>query len=131
MRQVNVRGLAFLIMITLGVGCTATPRLTSRNAMPTQTPPLVGNWEKITDSPCSQTYPDTLEFRERGLYAGHQQAPGAFTLWDAGTFQVAEPGQIRISTANDAIISYQFSLVDDELTFTDPGGCEYKYRRVR
>jgi hypothetical protein len=99
--------------------------------MPTQTPPLEGNWEKITHSPCSQTYPDTLQFGQGGLYTGHQHDPGAFTLWDAGTFQVAGPGQIRISTANDAIISYKFSLRDNELTFTDPGGCAYKYRRVR
>ena len=91
---------------------------------------LVGTWRKITVSRCSRVYPDDLRFDGNGLLFGRQETAGAFALWDAGTFEVAGPGTIRISTANDAVVAYAAVLRDDVLTFTDPDGCEFSYRRA-
>ena len=92
---------------------------------------LVGIWEKITSSPCSRAYPRRLEFRENKLYFGHVDTPGAFAMWDAGTFELVDDRQMRLSTANDAVVGYRFSLSSDVLTFVDPQNCEFKYRRAR
>lgn len=97
--------------------------------MPQTMAELVGGWIKITRSECSAPYPDRLRFAENGLYAGEKDPPGTFTLWDAGTWQVAGVGQIRISTANDAVIAYRFTQSGDRLRFVDPDGCEFEYRR--
>jgi hypothetical protein len=122
--------LALMIIIVLGVECVPTPSNTPREAMPTQTPQLVGNWAKITSSSCSQVYPDTIHFQEAGLYVGQMDSPGTFTFWDVGTFEVIDSEQINVSTANDAIVTYEFSISNDVLTFKDPDGCEFNYRRV-
>lgn len=117
----------------VGVGCAPTPTFRGED-MPTQyqqqIPQLVGNWEKITRSTCSEIYPDILRFQPGGLYSGHQNKPGVFTQWDVGTFEIISSKQIKISTANDAIITYEFSVLNNTLTFRDPDGCEYQYRRI-
>ncbi|MCS6953109.1 MAG: hypothetical protein RMK57_11950 [Bryobacterales bacterium] len=97
--------------------------------MPQTLAVLVGSWLKITRSECSALYPDRLRLAANGLYTGEKDPPGAFTLWDAGTWEVSGPGQIRISTANDAIITYRFTHSGDRLRFVDPDGCEFEYRR--
>ena len=129
-RLTSLYSLAVMIMILLGVGCAPTPRTTQSETMPTQSPQLVGNWEKITHSECDQLYPDTIQFQEGGLYYGQKDPSGTFTQWDVGTFEVVDPKQIKISTANDAIIIYEFSISNDVITFIDPDGCEFKYRKV-
>lgn len=98
--------------------------------MPMPTSHFIGSWNKITPSECSRAYPDTIRFQENGLYFGHKEPPGTFTRWDAGTFEVVGPRQVKISTANDAILSYEFSIVNDLMTFIDAEGCECSYRRV-
>lgn len=98
--------------------------------MPAQTPQLIGNWTKITHSTCSHLYPDTLQFQETGLYTGQMDLPGEFTLWDVGTFEVIDSEQTKISTANDAIVAYEFSISNDVVTFKDADGCEFSYRRA-
>ena len=130
MRTASLRTRAVVIIIALGVGCAPTPRGTPSKDMPTQTPQLVGNWEKTTSSTCSQVYPDTIQFQEGGLYFGHKDPPGTFTQWDVGTFEVVGPKQIKISIANDAIVTYEFSISNDILKFVDSDGCEFTYRRV-
>lgn len=89
---------------------------------------IVGTWRKTTDDPCAARYPDELEFTDRGVYTG--RAAGGLPLWDAGGYEVLEGGRVRISTANDAEIPYRFSLAGDTLTFTDPEGCRFGYRRA-
>lgn len=92
---------------------------------------LVGKWKKITTTRCSEIYPDGLEFRERGIYGGRKGEEGReFTWWDAGEYQVLAKNQIKISTANDAEIVYEFSISGDILTFVDRDECEFQYRRV-
>jgi hypothetical protein len=130
-QPVRLRALVVMITVLLGVGCSPTPKGIPSETMLKQTPQLSGNWEKIAGSQCSQIYPDRIEFQERGLYFGHKDPPGTFTWWDVGTYEIVSPTQVKISTANDAIITYDFSIVDDVLTFVDPDKCEFKYRKVR
>jgi hypothetical protein len=130
LRLANLCVLAVVITISPGVGCAPTPEVTWGEAMPQQTPQLVGSWEKITRTACGETYPDSIQFQEVGLYFGQKNPPGTFTQWDVGTYEIADPKQIRISTANDAIVTYEFSISNDVLTFVDPDDCEFRYRRV-
>ena len=90
--------------------------------MPAQTSALIGSWEKLTQSPCSQLYPQSLRFEATGNYYGQPALAGGFTLWDVGTFEVAEPTRVKLSTANDAVVAYAFSLAQGVLTFTDAQG---------
>jgi hypothetical protein len=92
---------------------------------------FLGAWEKITASACSRPYPDRIDFQEQGLYFGHTEPPGTFTEWDVGTYEIISSTEVKISTANDAVIAYTFSLSSDVLTFVDPDRCEFKYRKVR
>ncbi|MBX3121314.1 MAG: hypothetical protein KF806_09860 [Nitrospira sp.] len=91
---------------------------------------LFGRWEKLQHPPCAQRYPDTLEFRERGLYVGRSEPPGTFSLWDTGTFELLDPQHLRLSTANDALVTYDVSWQQDRLTFVDADGCEFAYRKM-
>lgn len=98
--------------------------------MPNQAQQLVGNWEKITHATCGLMYPDTIQFQEGGLYFGQKDPPGTFTQWDVGTYAIVSSNQIKISTANDAVITYKFSISNDTLIFADPDDCQFEYRRV-
>jgi hypothetical protein len=119
-----------LVIIIPGVECASTPEDGRGETMPEPVASLVGNWQKITHSACSEMYPDRIRFLEGKSYSGHKALPGTFTQWDVGTYEVADPGQVKISTANDAIITYQFDISDGVLAFRDPDGCEFKYRKV-
>ena len=99
--------------------------------MPVDALQLIGNWEKLTDSACSRVYPKYIEFREAGLYSGTGAEPGDVPGWDAGTWEIAGPGKITVSTINDTLIAYDFSVSDDILTFEDGNKCRFQYRRVR
>jgi hypothetical protein len=98
--------------------------------MPQSSSALVGHWEKITQSACSQAYPLRLHFQVNGLYFGQTEPSGGYTVWDAGTYEVVGPDEVQLSTANDAIIGYRFSLGPEQLTFVDGAGCRFDYRRV-
>lgn len=130
MHRAGVWALGVLVIIIPGVGCASTPGDGRGEAMPEPVTQLVGNWEKITHSACSEVYPDRIQFLEGESYFGHKDPPGTFTRWDVGTYEIASPRKIKISTANDAIITYQFDMTDGVLAFIDPEGCEFKYRRV-
>ncbi|MGQ0541657.1 MAG: hypothetical protein ACT4O9_07395 [Blastocatellia bacterium] len=97
--------------------------------MPKLRQQLVGNWEKITDSECSRKYPDNIMFQENKLYFT-QSDPGKFTYWDVGTYEITPAKNVKLSTANDAVIAYKFTISKNILTFVDPDGCEFKYRRA-
>jgi hypothetical protein len=92
---------------------------------------LIGTWQRIQPASCGFIYPDTIRFEASGLYFGQKEPPGNFTLWDAGTFEVAGPGSIKISTATDAVIAYPYAIAGDVLNFSDAEGCTFGYRRVR
>lgn len=99
--------------------------------MPVDDKTLRGEWDKITSSPCSEPYPDRLVFKEHGRYVGQKDAPGVFTTWDVGGFELIGDKRIKISTASDAVVTYEFSATGDVVTFVDPQKCEIKYRRAR
>jgi hypothetical protein len=89
---------------------------------------FLGRWSRIPGGEGGELYPDQLEFREHGLYSGAKD-PGEFTLWDLGTYQVVGPSRVRISTATDKQIDYDFVVAGDQLTFTDAEGVVFAYRR--
>ena len=92
---------------------------------------LIGTWQKMTSSRCSEAYPDRIEFRENGLYFGRKDPPGSFTIWDAGKFTVTGENRVQISTANDANLTYGFSISKGVLTFLDSEECEFQYRKAQ
>ena len=70
--------------------------------------------------------------RHRCRVASHSKtftAAGVLRLWDQGRWQVTGPGQMSLSPANDEVVTYAYSLSDGTLTFTDPSGCRFSYRR--
>jgi len=92
---------------------------------------LAGTWKKISTATCDQAYPDEIEFFERPRYLGKKGPHQGFILWDAGSYEIVQENQVKISTATDEQVLYQFSLSGDLLTFIDPEGCEFKYQRVK
>jgi len=119
-----------LTLITL-LGGKCPPGWATQTTTPMKQLQLIGHWEKTSLTPCGQTYPDRLEFQAGGLYFAHNEPPGRFTEWDVGTYEVAGAQQVKVSTANDAVIAYKASLKADLLTFTAPDGCEFSYRKVK
>jgi hypothetical protein len=93
--------------------------------------PLAGKWKKVSSEPCDQSYPDEIEFSERPRYLAKKGPGQGFICWDAGDYEVLGKDQVKISTATDAQVLYKFTLSGDSLTFKDPDGCEFTYRRVK
>jgi hypothetical protein len=92
---------------------------------------LLGRWKKITDTKCSKIYPDYLEFTDMGMYTGkREQETTVHPYWDAGTYQILNEDQVKISTANDAQVIYNFSIIDGTLIFMSADKCEFKYLRI-
>lgn len=98
--------------------------------MQNQTLDLIGNWEKTARTGCSEKYPSGIQFQKDGLYIARNDPSGKFIVWDMGTYRIVSPGKINISLANDAIVSYQFSVSVGVLTFKDAEGCEFSYRKA-
>jgi hypothetical protein len=101
-----------------------------RHAMSTNLSGLTGAWNRLEGTPCGAPYPASLRFEANGLYRGEADPPGAFTIWDVGTWRVDSHGRITLSTANDAVISYEATLSGEVLTIVVPDGCELRYRRT-
>ncbi len=91
---------------------------------------FIGVWRKVSNTTCSRIYPDRLEFDARGTYAGRKSGELEFSFWDSGGFELLTETQVKISTANDAEIVYEYSLSKTELVFTDQHGCVIHYRRA-
>jgi len=92
--------------------------------------PLLGAWEKVSKAKCDEIYPERLEFSDRGLYVGKEGPSSQYhPVLDAGRYVVIDPGHLRMSTSNDAEVTYEMSLSRDVLTFKDKDGCEFQYRR--
>jgi hypothetical protein len=94
---------------------------------------FLGDWEKVSRGECGEKYPERLQFTERGLYYGKSEETASsryHTVWDVGRFEPVGPGSVKLSTSYDAEIVYRFSATPDALTFKDPDGCEFTYRRV-
>ncbi len=92
--------------------------------------PFVGQWEKVTTSPCSQIYPDRIAFQENGLYFAQNNPQSPMIVWDIGRYLVVNAHQVRITLANDASELYAFSISQDILTLVDSRHCEFHYRKL-
>ena len=91
---------------------------------------LIGIWKKVIVSICNEKYPEILEFHQNGTYLGKKEQTGNFSFWDAGEFQIISSTQIKISTANDAEIIYDYSISGNGLTFEDNDNCKFQYQRM-
>jgi hypothetical protein len=92
---------------------------------------LLGQWTRHSGGPCAAGYAAHLRFDANGLYFGSTEPPGGFTWWDGGTWRITGAGRISLSTANDAVISYGYTLDGDLLWFSDDKDCRFSFRRVR
>jgi hypothetical protein len=98
---------------------------------------ILGNWIKIHHTECSRRYPARLEFRENGVYLVYLEDNDTTKerpLWDGGEYEIISESQIRISTANDAKLTYNFSISKSgggrTLIFLDSQGCKFLYSAV-
>ena len=87
----------------------------------------VGTWTRRAGPACAARYPDRLSILPDGQYRGVAAKPGEFTYWDVGTWRLCGPGEIALSTANDAVVTYRYELGAGTLRFTDPDGCRFTY----
>jgi hypothetical protein len=91
---------------------------------------IIGKWTKISNLECSRMYPDDLEFNEKRSYRGLKGLDkNKFTLWDVGSYEILSDHQIKISTANDEVIIYTFSIKDNILNFIDENNCQFQYQK--
>lgn len=95
---------------------------------------ILGTWLKIHHAECSRRYPARLEFRENGVYLVHLEEDDIakeHPIWDGGEYEIISKDQIKISTANDAKLIYNFSISESEggriLIFLDSQGCKFQY----
>ena len=100
-----------------------------RNSMSADANRMIGSWRKVGSPACAASYPAVVNFEGNGLYRGEPEPPAQFTTWDVGTWRMEEAGRVSISTANDAVVEYSLDASADELSFTDPDGCRFTYRR--
>ena len=91
---------------------------------------LVGKWKKVSTADCDASYPHEIEFFERPRYLARKGPGQGFIWWDAGTYEVVDENQVKISTATDEQVLYRFSLSGDVVTFVDKSGCEFRYQRA-
>ncbi len=90
---------------------------------------IIGAWQKKDRSNCNEKYPEKIVFAENGIYKGEASGDSMLhPIWDVGTFEIIKEGTVRISTSNDAYITYPVTLRDGMLSFTDPDGCLIEYR---
>ncbi len=91
---------------------------------------LVGKWKKISAADCDANYPHEIEFFDRPRYLAKKGPGQEFIWWDAGTYEVVDENQVKISTATDEQVLYRFSLSGDIVTFVDQNGCDFRYQRA-
>ena len=91
-----------------------------------------GKWKRVPGGGGNDAYPDEIEFNDQGLYFGRKGPDGRdFSTWDAGRYEVLGPARVKLSTANDAEITYPYAAADDTVTFTTPEGGKVRYRKVK
>ena len=91
---------------------------------------IVGKWIKVATTECDKSYPNELEFFETGIYSSTATRK-VFSLWQSGDYEIVDRNRIRIQTATDAMLVYNFSISKEGfLIFVDQDGCEFRYERV-
>jgi hypothetical protein len=94
-----------------------------------ETNALVGSWEKISQTKCSQIYPDVIEFSPNGVYQTQSEVTAIQMAWDAGTYEV-DRQIVKISNALEVSKNYRFVIKNEMVTFEDDQGCRFPYRRM-
>ena len=91
---------------------------------------IIGTWKKTSKNDCGGKYPATIEFKQNGLYQAEAAENATIhPVWDTGTYKIVKT-KINISTSNDAIVAYEFTLQEKALFIKDPEGCSIKFQRV-
>ena len=91
--------------------------------------PLVGSWEKVNPSKCSQMYPDVIEFSANGVYQTQSEVTSISMAWDAGSYAV-DRQIVKIANALEVSKPYRFVIRNEIVTFEDEQGCRFPYRRM-
>lgn len=117
-------------IVLLGGGCATPGAPPPGGSAVSEMRMLRGTWHKTEETHCNRVYPQVVEFREGGLYSGQGAKPGDAPRWDSGTWEIIGPTKAKISTANDAELTYEFSLQGETLTFVDQQGCRFQYRKA-
>ena len=124
----------FIIIILFAFGAGQNCSAPSRNFNKTQnemTNNLLGFWQKISNDDCGKAYPGILEFKEKGLYFAHKSENDTYTIWDVGTYSLDGDTKIKLSTANDAVISYNYAVLGDKITFEVSDSCTVTYQKQK
>ncbi len=117
-------------IILLSIASCATESGGSQNTLQEKQKNFVGKWKKISSVSCAAAYPDDIEFFT-ATYLGKKGSSGQrFIVWDAGGYQVLQGDLVKIDTATDQQVLYKYSISQDILTFVDPTGCEFQYRKI-
>lgn len=90
---------------------------------------IVGSWFKVSESLCSGRYPDLIEFREDGVYLTPMR-DDVFLEWQSGDYEFSGENEIKMQTANDAMVPVRYQLDEHGrlLTFIEDD-CECVFER--
>lgn len=92
--------------------------------------PYVGVWRRTSGEACAQAYPQTLAFRDDGVYLASSD-DDAFREWQAGDFRLEAEGVLKMQLSNDAMGQYRYQFAaPDRIVFEDPMGCRIAYQKV-
>ena len=92
-------------------------------------PGLQGSWRNVSTDACADRYPAEVTFEE-ARYRGSRGEHQGMIWWDAGTYRLADPRTLVLSTASDELVSYDVVLDGRRLVVTDPDGCEIVFERT-
>ena len=80
-------------------------------------PKITGSWRKALSDSADTNFPDCVEFFGDGTYrAGYHSARRG--AWDEASYDLLEDGRLRIETANDRKVSYDFELRAQQLVIS-------------
>jgi len=93
---------------------------------------ILGVWQRTDKEECGTTYPTKMMFGENGIYQSLEKPDGFFYQWDVGTYEMKGNTRVKISCANDSIVSYRirFSKEGSAFTITVDNTCQLKYTKV-
>ena len=99
---------AIVLFFFFGLACN---RYNSHEMTATKSS-IVGNWIKVSQRPCSDRYPDSIEFREDGAYLTPMR-DDVFLEWQSGDYELSGEGEVKIQTSNDAMVPSRYGFDED------------------
>jgi hypothetical protein len=91
---------------------------------------LIGHWTRQAAEACAESYPDSLEFRDGGVYHGSAGDGQGFVQWGGGDYRLLDDRRIKLQDQRDAMVEYRFTLDGRTLSFLAPDGCRILYTRM-